>query len=163
MANVKREDRVSDQDIKRLNHIGIGLKAISKILGCHQATVTIRLKALNIKPTDTRRSFMEKMFFSLPDDVQDWLSTNLYNEGIPVHTFVTQLIMDAYKASPVTHTAAPTPLPPMETEAAPLTEFDRIELPDAASCVVLMPPEKVLDTVEPPPPAPTETRRLFGS
>lgn len=115
MANVKKADRVQDTDIKRLNHVGLGLKAIAEHLGCHAATVTLRLKAMGIGPTDTRRSFMEQVFFSLTSDQQDWLSHNLFNAGISVKEFVSQLIQEAYQQNPGTVPAAPVELPELES------------------------------------------------
>lgn len=120
MANVKKAHRVQDIDIKRLNHVGLGLKAIAEHLGCHAATVTLRLKAMNIEPTDTRRSFMEQVFFSLTPDQQDWLSHNLFNAGIGVKEFVSTLITEAYQNNPGTvPAAASTELPEMDGGHSP--------------------------------------------
>jgi hypothetical protein len=125
MANVKKSDRVQDTDIKRLNHVGLGLKAIADHLGCHPATITLRLKAMGIDPTDTRRSFMEQVFNSLTPEQQDWLSHGLFNGGINVKEYVVKLIEDAFEEEggqvPV---AAPVPVPELSggkpTEPNPL-------------------------------------------
>lgn len=113
MANVKKINRVQDTDIKRLNHVGLGLKAIADHLGCHAATITLRLKAMGMDPTDTRRSFMEQVFLSLTPDQQDWLSHNLYNAGIGIKEFITTLITEAYANTPVVAAAVPAPMPEM--------------------------------------------------
>lgn len=170
MANVKKEDRVQDVDIKRLNHVGIGLKAIAELLGCHPATVTIRLKEMGIEPTDTRRSFMEKVFSALPREVQDWLSTNLYNNDIPVHTFVTELVLEAYRASPVAQPAAPAPLPPMDPVPGipmpPPSVLDGIRSgmsSQSTNPLALVPAERVFDSPEEAAPASLAgTKSLFG-
>ena len=60
MAAVKRVNRkASDSDIVQLNSLGFSLATIGNLLGVHPTTVTLRLKALNIEPADTRRTFME--------------------------------------------------------------------------------------------------------
>lgn len=113
MANVKKANRVQDTDIKRLNHVGLGLKAIADLLGCHAATVTLRLKAMGVDPTDTRRSFMEQVFLSLTPDEQEWLSHNLYNSGTSIKEFTTRLIKEAYAQAPVVAAPTPPPMPEM--------------------------------------------------
>lgn len=124
MANVKKELRVSDVDIKRLNHVGLGLKAIATNLGCHAATINLRLKAMGLNPTDTRRSFMEQVFLNMTRDEQDWLSHNLFNAGISAKKFIADLIKEAYaQASKNTHTATPVAMPVMDT-------LDTVEEPE---------------------------------
>ena len=147
MANVKKANRVQDTDIKRLNHVGLGLKAIADLLGCHAATITLRLKAMGIDATDTRRSFMEQVFLNLTPAEQDWLSHNLFNAGIGIKEFVTTLIREAYTNTPAVATAAPPAMPtmlsgsdvtvaPAEVQVAPehvtdAPEQPTAELPDA--------------------------------
>ncbi len=116
MGNVKKDMRVQDVDIRRLNHMGLGLRAIADMLGCHAATITLRLKAMGIDPTDTRRSFMEEVFKSLPENQRDWLSHNLFNKGISVKTFISQLIGEAYELSDkeTSISATPVPMPEMQ-------------------------------------------------
>lgn len=113
MANVRAKDRVQNADIKRLNHVGLGLKAIADLLGCHAATITLRLKEMGVAPTDTRRSFMEQVFLGLTADEQEWLSHTLYNSGTPVKEFVTTLIKTAHSLAPKVAQAMPAPLPEM--------------------------------------------------
>lgn len=96
MANVKKALRVKDSDIIRLNHVGLPLKAIGEILGCHYATVTNRMKAMKLAPVDTRHSFMEDIFKSLSTDQQEWLSNYLYNNQISIKSFLSFLIQQAY-------------------------------------------------------------------
>lgn len=176
MANVKKANRVQDTDIKRLNHVGLGLKAIAQILGCHPATITLRLNDMGIEPTDTRRSFMEEVFRSLSNEEQDWLSNNLFNAGIGIKEFVTTLIREAYAATPTVAAATPAPMPVMESvvaaepvkdtvEAKPV-ESEPVKSPEpVAAADVQVKPEKVSDvlpaeTEAPAPAAPTKS--LFG-
>jgi hypothetical protein len=114
MANVKKSDRVQNVDIKRLNGVGLGLKSIADRLGCHPATITLRMQEMGLVPTDTRRSFMEQVFDGLTTDQQEWLSHNLYNAEIWVGEFVTNLIRQAYAENPGTVSAAPVAVPELE-------------------------------------------------
>lgn len=183
MGNRKREDRVQNVDIKRLNHMGLGLKAIADHLGCHPATITLRLKAMNIDPTDTRRSFMEQVFNGLDRDQQDWLSHNLYNAGINVKEFVLTLVREAYEArAQETIAAVPAPMPKLEggSEDEELTEDIELEEPVATpdeltlgeyevggasqkpSPTDLLEPERLVEVSEEPPPVVTLKPRIFG-
>lgn len=100
MANVKKSARVVDTDIVRLNHVGLSLKAIANLLGCHPATITLRLQALGVAPSDTRRSFMEQVFAGLTDVEQEWLSHHLFNNGIPISAYITSLIKADHRTAP---------------------------------------------------------------
>lgn len=159
MANVKKANRVQDVDIKRLNHLGLGLKTIAQLLGCHAATITLRLEAMGIDPTDTRRSFMESVYLSLSKDQQDWLSHNLFNNEISIKDFIVTLIKEAYAQAPAT-SVAPTPvaMPVMQGGACPApvampvpaTEDSQAieEAPEAVpEPVIQVEPEYVADTV----------------
>ena len=65
MSTVYRPNRkATDADIIRLNSVGLSLSTIAGLFGCHPATISLRLKALNVAPADTRRSFMEDVFIS---------------------------------------------------------------------------------------------------
>lgn len=160
MGNRKKQDRVMDTDIKELNHVGIGLKKIAEILGCHPATITQRLKEMNVKPTDTRRSFMEGVFEKLTQAQQVWFSQNLYNTGINVKDFVAQLIKEAYAAAPAIATAEPVPVPEMvptepATPRTPLDEMAQVLTTEVA-------PEYVPDSLEAVPTLP-KTPSLFSA
>lgn len=111
MSNVNKEDRADGTEIRKLNNLGMGLKAIGRRVGCHPSTVKIKLQEMGIEPVDTRRNFMEDVYNSLTPEEAEWLADNLYNLQIPVKEFVTRVIREAYKAAPVAATAAPTPLP----------------------------------------------------
>lgn len=110
MANVKKSLRVKDSDIVRLNHVGLPLKAIGEILGCHYATVTNRMKAMRLAPVDTRHSFMEDIFKDLSADQQNWLSNYLYNNQIPIKSFLSFLIQQAYAGAIELPVGEPLPL-----------------------------------------------------
>ena len=154
MGNVRVADLVSDPDIQRLNHIGLGLKAIAEELGCHAATITTRLKAMNLQPTDTRRSFMEQVYKSLSKDQKEWLTHNLYTKEIDVRKFITTLIKDAYASSDTTGAVEHTPAPELESgtrkkkkkdtkEIEPVVVGPRlIETEDASDEPLVVVPEK---------------------
>src|SRR5699024_11953330 len=75
MSKVFRSNRkATDEDIIRMNAVGLSLATIAKTLGVHPTTVTLRLRSLNIEPADTRRTFMENVLRPLPTHVADWLS-----------------------------------------------------------------------------------------
>lgn len=96
MSNVFRANRkASDDDIIRLNSVGLSLSTIADVLGCHPTTITLRLKALGVDPADTRRAFMEDIFRTLSTDQQDWLADQL-GPHISVKDFVRNLLVKAY-------------------------------------------------------------------
>lgn len=67
----------SDEDILRLNALGLSLESIGRILKCHPTSVTLRLKRLRVSPADTRRGFMEDIFSSLPENFQEVIGNHL--------------------------------------------------------------------------------------
>lgn len=87
--------KASDEDLIRLNTVGLPLRAIGSRLNCHHSTVSGRLEGLGIKPADTRRSFMEDIFNSLPSDVQDWLPDQI-KDSQTVRDYVQGLILEQY-------------------------------------------------------------------
>lgn len=86
-----------DQNIIRLNSIGLSLSTIGKTIGCHPTTVTLRLKELNIRPADTRRAFMEDIAKRLSEDQLEWLADQL-GPTISIKDFITDLISQRYIA-----------------------------------------------------------------
>lgn len=96
MSNVFRANRkASDEDIIRLNSVGLSLSTIAKMLDCHPTTITLRLKALNIPPADTRRTFMEDVFLSLSPQQQKWISEQL-GPHISIKDFVRSLLVKEF-------------------------------------------------------------------
>lgn len=96
MSKVFRANRkASDDDIIRLNSVGLSLATIASVLGCHPTTITLRLKALGIDPADTRRTFMEDIFVTLTEPQQEWLADQL-GPGISIKNYVKNLIVEAY-------------------------------------------------------------------
>ncbi len=81
-----------------MNSVGISLATIASIIGCHPATISLRLKQLNIPPADTRRAFMEDIVVTLSDDQQEWL-VNQLGPHISVKDFVRNLIVEEYVRS----------------------------------------------------------------
>ena len=100
MSNAYRTNRkATDADILKLNSVGISLGTIARILGVHPTTVTLRLKSLNVAPSDTRRTFCEDVFTQLNTDEQEWL-VDLFQDGnISIKTFVHQLIVQEHARS----------------------------------------------------------------
>lgn len=96
MANLVK--KFKDEDIIRLNSVGLSLKEIAAQLGCHHTTVTMRLTELGIAPADTRRSFMNRIFNSLSEQQQEWLILQLEG-GRPIEDFIKSLLVQKYMAS----------------------------------------------------------------
>lgn len=96
MSAVNRPNRkATDAQIVRLNSVGLSLGTIAKLLNCHPTTITLRLKQLNIPPSDTRRTFMEDIFCSLSDDQQQWLIDQL-GPHLSVKDFVKNVLVKEY-------------------------------------------------------------------
>lgn len=97
MSQVYRVNRkATDEDVIRLNSVGLSLATVAKVIGCHPTTVTLRLKRLGVEPADTRRTFMEDVFLRLTPDQQEWLADELERQNICVKTFVYRLLQQAY-------------------------------------------------------------------
>lgn len=96
MSTANRPNRkASDQEIVRLNSIGLSLGTIAEKLDCHPTTITLRLQQLSIPPADTRRAFMEDIYNNLAPDMQKWLAEQL-GPHISVKDFVRGLIIKEY-------------------------------------------------------------------
>lgn len=100
MSNVDKDLRADDTDIRKLNHLGLSLKAIGKELGCHGVTVSTRLREMGLEPSDTRKSFMEGVYNALSPEERTWLADGLYNKGMHVRDFVVALLKEAYANRP---------------------------------------------------------------
>lgn len=90
--------KASDDDLIRLNTIGLPLRAIGSRLNCHHSTVKSRLDSLGIKPADTRRSFMEDIYNNLPPLIREWLPEQIGDEET-IRDFVHDLILEQYSRS----------------------------------------------------------------
>ncbi|QDH84189.1 hypothetical protein Axy13_036 [Achromobacter phage vB_AxyP_19-32_Axy13] len=96
MSKVFRVNRKAhDEDILRMNYVGLSLGTIAKTLGVHPTTVTLRLQSLNVNPADTRRTFMENVLKPVPDTVTDWLADQL-GPTYQIREFVRDLLVKAY-------------------------------------------------------------------
>ena len=84
--------KLNDSEVIALNSVGISLAGIAKRLNCHHTTVTARLGALGVPLADTRRSFMEDIYDSLPPKQQEWLISQL-GPSHSVKDFVKSLII----------------------------------------------------------------------
>lgn len=97
MSKVYRANRkASDDDIVRLNSVGLSLATIARALECHPTTITQRLKALGVPPADTRRSFMEDIFLSLAVEQQEWVASQL-TPDLSIKDFVRNLLIQEYE------------------------------------------------------------------
>lgn len=96
MSNAYRSNRKAhDDDIIRMNAVGLSLATIAKTLGVHPTTVTIRLRSLNIEPADTRRTFMENVLAPLPSSVMNWVADQL-GPKYEIREYVRDLLIEAY-------------------------------------------------------------------
>lgn len=96
MSTVYRSNRKAhDDDIIRMNSVGLSLATIAKTLGVHPTTVTLRLRSLNIEPADTRRTFMENVLSPMPAHIADWLADQL-GPKYEVRQYVRDLLQEAY-------------------------------------------------------------------
>lgn len=99
MSNAFRPNRkATDKDIIRLNSVGLSLTSIASMLDCHPTTITLRLKALGIDPADTRRSFMEGIYTTMPDNQKRWLESQL-GPHTPVRDFISNLLVEKFLTS----------------------------------------------------------------
>ena len=87
--------RVPDETIIKLNDMGLSLKRIGEETGYHFTTVKLRLTELGIKPSDTRRAFMDDIYGKLTAQQRAWLSEEL-NLGQPISAFVRMLIVKEF-------------------------------------------------------------------
>lgn len=90
-----RKKKGSDYDIIRLNSVGISLSTIARALKMHPSSITNRLNSLNVKPADTRRSFMEDVFMSLSPDQQEWIADQL-GPTVSIKDYVKRLFVEEY-------------------------------------------------------------------
>lgn len=97
MASFNRPNRkATDENIIRMNAVGLSLTTIAKELKCHPTTISARLQALGIAPADTRRSFMEEVILGLTAEQQQWLADQL-GPTVSIKTVLRNLIMDSYE------------------------------------------------------------------
>jgi hypothetical protein len=83
MSGKTRKNRKStDNQITRLNGLGLSLSTVARLLNCHPTSITLRLQSLKIPPADTRRAFMESIYFALPEADQTMLA-DLIEENQP--------------------------------------------------------------------------------
>ncbi len=96
MSSAYRVNRkVSDEDIVRLNSLGLSLRTISEIHNCHQTTITLRLRQLGIEPADTRRSFMEDIVRTMTPAQQEWLVEQL-GPQFSIKDYIRNLLSEQY-------------------------------------------------------------------
>lgn len=89
--------KASDEDIIKLNSIGLSLGTIAKMLNVHPTTITLRLKSLGVEPADTRRAFMEDIAMDMTEDQLEWLVGQV-GPAYPIKTFIKNLILEKFVA-----------------------------------------------------------------
>lgn len=95
MATANRPNRKApNEEIIRLNALGLSLATIAERYNCHPTSITLRLKSLGIRPADTRRGFMEDVWMKLPQSYQDSVSEVLVSGGYSIKEYVQKLISD---------------------------------------------------------------------
>lgn len=96
MSSAARASRkASDEDIIKLNSVGLSLNTIAEALEVHPTTVTLRLKALGVEPADTRRAFMEDIYRSLSEPQQNWLIHQL-GPHISIKDYVLNMLVERF-------------------------------------------------------------------
>jgi hypothetical protein len=90
--------KASDQDIIRLNSVGLSLSTIAKTLDIHPTTVTLRLKGLKIEPADTRRAFMEDVVTSMPAAAVEWLADQL-GPHLSIKDYIRNTLVEKFVAA----------------------------------------------------------------
>jgi len=85
--------KMKSEDLLRLNAVGISQGTIARMHDCSMAAVSMRLKALNVPPVDTRKSFMEDVFTGLPEHLQEGLADHLQQNPLyTINDYVRELI-----------------------------------------------------------------------
>lgn len=97
-SEVRAGRKVNDEDIVQLNSVGLSLGTIANLLDCHPTTITLRLKALGVEPADTRRSFMEDIYMSLPPNQQRWLVGQL-GPHVSIKDFIKNMLVEKFISS----------------------------------------------------------------
>ncbi len=99
MTSAFRPNRkASDEDLIRLNSVGLSLATIGKELNCHPTTITLRLKELGVQPADTRRAFMEDIYNSMSLSQQTWLTDQL-GPHFSIREFIKNTLAERFVAS----------------------------------------------------------------
>ena len=99
MTSAYRVNRkAEDEDIARLNSVGLSLGTIAKMLNCHPTTITLRLKDLGIKPADTRRAFMEGIYLSMTPRQREWLEDQL-GPQLTIKEYINNLLIEKFLAA----------------------------------------------------------------
>ena len=95
----KKHNAYMEEQIVRLNSVGLSLSTISNILNCHPSTITNRMKAMGVAPMDSRRAFMEDILLSLPEEEQAWLVQLMADNNTNVKDYITLLLRNQYATS----------------------------------------------------------------
>lgn len=98
MRKPRSDRKVSDEDIIRLNSVGLSLGTIAELLNCHPTSITLRLKSLGVAPADTRRTFMEDIFRTFDIAHQEWLADQLGPDR-SIKDYVRDLMIRHYRTN----------------------------------------------------------------
>jgi hypothetical protein len=136
MSNLLRRNRKgTDTAIVRLNAIGLSLATIAQIIDCHPTSITLRLKSLNIPAADTRRTFMEDIYSSLPAEFKENLADVLVAEDPAKPKSIKAYVRELLSKDVANRLTLPTPLERdtiSDTPDAPeLTNIDASGVQDA--------------------------------
>lgn len=98
---VRRNRKGTNEQIIRLNSIGLSLATIANKLSCHPTSITLRLKSLHISAADTRRTFMEDIYNTLDPSFQEQVADILTaGDTAPksIKNYVKELLVNAVEA-----------------------------------------------------------------
>lgn len=131
-TKLRKNRKNADDKILRLNGLGISLTSVARILNCHPTSITLRLKSLNVPPADTRRAFMEGIYFSLSDSNQDLLADLIESiQPMTVKDYVRELIVQDLEARrEFTLESAPTEEAQVQQEQVEMVKGDKTIAPE---------------------------------
>jgi hypothetical protein len=138
MSTVLRRNRKgTDTEIVRMNAIGLSLATIAQTVSCHPTSVTLRLKSLKIPAADTRRAFMEDIYFSLPAGFKDDLADILLADGTVKPKSIKDYVRELVSKDVAARLAALAPVDSVLLDTSDEPELTDITSPTAAFDVVI--------------------------
>jgi hypothetical protein len=120
MSQALRHNRKStDEQILRLNAIGLSMATIAKRMNCHHTCISVRLLSLRVAPADTRRAFMEDVCRDLSAAQESALADLLLvpdpHNPTPIKQYVRELVLRDLNQRQ-SASVPPLPLTPDQTE-----------------------------------------------
>ena len=96
MTDAYRVNRkASDEQIIRLNNLGLSLVSMGNQLGCHPSTITQRMRQLGISLTDGRKNIIDYIYENLTEDTKQRLETYLLKHEVYLRDFLIILLEEA--------------------------------------------------------------------